>query len=383
MTTGLRRVLGMVAACAMVASGVNAQPYVVRTIDPLPDGTPLIPYAVTDRDEVVGYIPQDARRMYGPGFAILPEARYGLAAGLHVNGDTPTPQAWCTGVNLERRWVGSTIIGLDDWWRQASVFDGTTPIFLDRVGDVGDNVAADINDNNETAGVAVDGRTEPWHRTVAVRWDAKGQATILRAPDGFASAAAYGLNDSGWVVGIAVPESGKSSFAWSYYYERKFLAPERQPVLWIEGRPSLLAEHVVAAPAGLVLERARDVSNFGWIVGDGSDASGIPVGCVLVPAGADLNADTLIDSADAEVFLKLYQKGSIAADYTADGVVNAADVAAFLALFQARMGVGERFEVPNERQHAAADLWLSCVNTPNVPSPPHERGVFDLRRNHK
>ena len=145
--------------------------------------------------------------------------------------------------------------------------------------------------------------------------------TDLGTPPGFLDARALALNNSGEVVGEAIPED--------------FEEEPNHAFLWTEGAMYDLNDLVVEGDE-LFLTSGEDINDRGMIVGQGRTPFGFIHAYVAIPiVTGDLDDDADVDAADLAWLLIAWgpcaDLADCPADLNGDGVVDATDLGILLA----------------------------------------------------
>lgn len=212
----------------------------------------------------------------------VPEARYGLAAGINA---LPVPSGWDEGmardVNHEGQVVGLLISDCDApisyhpylWLPEPAFGLGAGPhdLLPDAPVDGFYAVAEAINDLGEIVGY----RALDLNRPEPLRWR-EGVAEPLPLPVESQTAAPHSINDRGWIVGHSGDEN---------------IGEPVRAVLWENGEVFDLND-LIPAETGWELEAATAINEWGQIAGFGQ-IGGERRAFLLTPTGAALEIPTL------------------------------------------------------------------------------------------
>jgi hypothetical protein len=184
-----------------------------------------------------------------------------------------------------------------------------------------DMTVSDANDINDDGFIV--GRVSNLGVAFASRWAPDGSVEILPSPDpsGF-FAQARRINEHGQVLGNAMVDF------------------DLAVVLWHEGEPVVVADHVVDLPEEITLQEAADLTDDGHILCNGFDSDAIAFVTVLLTpldsvCRADLDGDGELTFFDFLMFQDLFAAGDLRADFDGDGDLTFFDFLAFQNEFAA------------------------------------------------
>lgn len=184
-----------------------------------------------------------------------------------------------------------------------------------------DMTISDANDINDDGFIV--GRVSNLGAAFASVWAPDGSVEILPSLDPSGSfAQARRINEHGQILG-----NGMVDF-------------ELQVILWHEGEPHNVQDHVIDLPPEITLQEAADLTDDGHILCNGFDSDNIAFVTVLLTpldlaCPADLDGDGELTFFDFLAFQNLFAAGDLRADFTGDGALDFFDFLAFQNEFAA------------------------------------------------